>query len=382
MRSIAVETNGLLDSRRLGEHWLRRGALYALPAAATLSWLIYVLAAGELGRISHHWESSVTMIFGSFLAGSSPGGGGAVAFPIFTKVLEVPAEVARTFSLSIQAVGMTMASLIILLARRPIDPQAALVCIPAGIVGFLASLFLLGDEGAPFWPSDISPAFIKVSFTIILAAMSFMMFVTLRSRDRGTQRVRRWNGRIIAGLSIAAFLGGGVTAWVGTGVNVMLFLFAVLMAGLHPRVGVPTSILTMAAISVVGLLTLGIADGQLDIGLNASRDVVSLGGQPLGPLEGSRYDLTGLWLAAVPIVVWGAPLGTWVVHLLHEKRLIVFVGLLALTEVISTAIVLDDLHEDAGLIAYFVLGLLVAMGGVLLAKRYRRSILALPPEVP
>lgn len=382
LTSIAVQTISRLDPRRLGEHWLRQCAVYALPTAATVAWLVYVLSAGELDRLSHHWESAFTMIFGSFLAGSSPEGGGAVAFPVFTKVLEVPAQVARTFSLSIQAVGMTMAALIILLARRPVDPHAVLICIPAGIVGFLASLFLLGDENAPFWPSDLSPAFIKITFTIILAAMSFMMFVTLRSDHHGSERVRHWNRRVVVGLSVAAFVGGGITAWVGTGVNVMLFLFVVVMAGLHPRVGVPTSILTMATISIVGFLTLGLVDGQLDLTLNAARDVVRVGSQDVGPLEGSRFDLTGLWLAAVPIVVWGAPLGTWVVHVLHEKRLIFFVGLLALTEVISTAVLLDELHEDAGLIAYFVVGILVAMGAVLLAKRYRRSILALPPETP
>ena len=113
LTSIAVQTISRLDPRRLGEHWLRQCAVYALPTAATVAWLVYVLSAGELDRLSHHWESAFTMIFGSFLAGSSPEGGGAVAFPVFTKVLEVPAQVARTFSLSIQAVGMTMAALII-----------------------------------------------------------------------------------------------------------------------------------------------------------------------------------------------------------------------------------------------------------------------------
>lgn len=378
--STSAATIGMLHPRRLRALGLRRCALYLLPASATLAWLVYVLVAGELDRVGEHWESTITMIFGSFLAGSSPEGGGAVAFPIFTKVLEVPAEVARTFSLSIQAVGMTMASLIILLARRPIDRKTALICVPSGIAGFMVSLFLLGDENAPFWPSDLSPAFIKITFTIILAAMSFMMFVGLRSGDAGSPQVRHWNWRVVAGLAFAAFLGGGITAWVGTGVNVMLFLFAVVIAGLHPRVGVPTSILTMATLSIVGLLTLGVADGQVNLELNAARDVISVGGQAVGPLEGSRYDLTGLWLAAIPVVVWGAPLGTWVVHILHERRLIVFVGLLALTEVISTAVLLDKLHEDAGLIAYFVGGMLVAMTLILLAKRYRRTIMALPPE--
>jgi len=356
----------------------RRIALYALPATATLVWLIYVLAAGELDRISAHWESSITMVFGSFLGGSSPGGGGAVAFPIFTKVLDVPAPVARTFSLSIQAVGMTMASLIILLARRPIELRAIVVCAPVGGLGFIASLFLLGDEGAPFWPSDLSSGVVKVTFTIVLAAMSFMMFVMLRAPASEMAGVRRWNPRLVLGLALAAFVGGGITAWVGTGANVMLFLFMVVMVGLHPRVGVPTSVITMALISIIGLLTLGIADGQLDIDLNAAADVVAVGGTSVGPLDGSRYDLTGLWLAAVPVVVWGAPLGTWVVHILHERRLIGFVGLLALAEVVSTVVLLDALHEDAGLIASFVVGMAVAIGGILLARRHRGAILGLP----
>jgi hypothetical protein len=65
-------------------------------------------------------------------------------------VLEVPAEVARSFSLSIQAVGMTSASLIILIARRPVDARAALVSTPAGIAGFHAVLFLLGQSDTLF----------------------------------------------------------------------------------------------------------------------------------------------------------------------------------------------------------------------------------------
>ena len=97
-------------------------------------------------------------------------------------------------------------------------------------------------------------------------------------------------------------------------------------------------------------------------------------------MANNAANVKALWLAAIPVVVWGAPLGTWVVHILHERRLIIFVGLLALTEVISTAILLDTLHEDAGLIAYFIGGMLVAMTLILLAKRYRRTIMALPPD--
>ena len=66
----------------------RRSAMYGIPATVTLVWLVAVLASGSFGRALDHWQSALTMVFGSFLAGSSPVGGGAVAFPVFTKLLD------------------------------------------------------------------------------------------------------------------------------------------------------------------------------------------------------------------------------------------------------------------------------------------------------
>ena len=159
----------------------------------------------------------------------------------------------------------------------------------------------------------------------------------------------------------------------------MLFLFVVLMAGLHPRVGVPTSILTMASLSIVGFVTLALVHGQFDIDFNQADQIVSVGGRAAEPpLEASQADLLGFWLAAVPVVVWGAPLGTWVVHILRERRLIIFVGLLALAEVATTVIFLDDLRSNTALLAYFIGGLALALVGVRVLRRHRRAILGLP----
>ena len=62
-------------------HWCRQAAQYAIPAAITLVWLVAMLATESLGRAVDHWESSLTMVFGSFLGGSSPAGGSAAALP-------------------------------------------------------------------------------------------------------------------------------------------------------------------------------------------------------------------------------------------------------------------------------------------------------------
>lgn len=368
--------------RRVPRITLRMCAIFLVPATVTIAWLSYVLAADELGRAADHWEASIMMVFGSFLAGSSPEGGGAVAFPVLTKVLEVPADVARTFSLSIQAVGMTIAVVIIFITRRTVELRVVMIAVPAGAAGFLLALFLIGETDSLFWKSKVSPAAVKVTFTIILAAMSYIMFVSLRRPNRGASRIPYWNRRIWIGMFLAAFLGGLITSLTGTGVNVMVFLFVVVMCGLHPRVGVPTSILIMASISLIGFLTLAVFDGQFDIGLGANGQVTSVGGTDVESLDPKRYDLFGLWLAAVPVVVWGAPLGTWVLHILREERLIAFVATLAAIEVVSTAILLDELHSDVALIAYFVVGMGVAMLGVTLLSKYRRSILALPDEAP
>jgi uncharacterized protein len=70
---------------------VRSRLAWLLPAVFTLSWLVFVLANDHLGRVADHWRSSLTMAFGSFVAGSTPQGSGSVAFPVFTKVLDIPA---------------------------------------------------------------------------------------------------------------------------------------------------------------------------------------------------------------------------------------------------------------------------------------------------
>ncbi|RJE76142.1 hypothetical protein BGP78_14125 [Pseudoalteromonas sp. MSK9-3] len=62
-------------------------------------------------QLTASWKTGLTMLFGSFVAGSTPLGGWAVAFPILTKVLAVPAEDAKVFSLFIQSIGMSFATL-------------------------------------------------------------------------------------------------------------------------------------------------------------------------------------------------------------------------------------------------------------------------------
>jgi uncharacterized membrane protein YfcA len=356
----------------------RRVAIYVLPALATVGWLAWVLLAGHEERVADHWRAALTMVFGSFIGGSTPLGGGAVAFPVFTKLLDVSAPVARSFSLAIQAVGLGAAAVTILLARRPIEGRAVVVGLSAAAVGFVATQLLAADGGTPFWSPTIPAAYEKVTFTLLLAAMSYIVLLSLRSDERAMERVPVWNVRVFCGLCIAGLLGGVVSLLIGTGANLLIFFFLVVLCGLHPRIGVPTAVVTMAGVSVLGLAMLGVADGQLDIGLAATGEVVSVGGATVDALPGRQFDLFGLWLASVPVVVWGAPLGTWFVSVLCEDRLVAFVGVMAAVEVVTTVIFLDELYEDPALIAYAVFGLVLSIGGVRLLARHRHGLLGLP----
>ncbi len=332
-------------------------AVFAVPVVVSLVAIAYIAGTGQWDRVSSRWASSLTMAFGSFLAGSSPEGGGAVAFPIFTKVLHVEAPVARSFGLMIQAVGMTSASAFILARRRPIDRRSTLLGAAGGTAGLLISYVLLTDADHPFRSSVIPAEWVKVLFTILLATMSWIMVSALRQPGGPSTLPMVWNQRTTVGLLIAAVIGGGFSAMTGTGVNVLLFLFVVTLCGTRASVAVPSSILAMTVVSIVGFVMFGLVDGQLSIGFDAAGNVASVGGQAVAALDPDTFDLFALWLAAVPIVVWGAPIGSLVIAHVREERLVAFIAALAAVEVVTTLILVRQIREDLPLLVATMVGL-------------------------
>jgi hypothetical protein len=168
----------------------------------------------------------------------------------------------------------------------------------------------------------------------------------------------------------------------------------VVIIGVSPRIGVPTSVIVMAIVSVTGFVLYGLIDGQLSVALGADGGVTALGGETVsaGPgdklIEGAgpgadagRYDLFGLWLAAAPVVAFGAPLGSWASSLASDRQLVRFVIALAALETLSTIIFLEGLVDDPdpALITFAIAGGIVVVVGLAMLKRHRRAILGLPP---
>src|SRR5580704_2307535 len=187
-------------------------------------WTLWLIFGGR--HALHHllldWKVALTMVFGSMVGGGTSEGGGAIAFPIFTKVLHIAPYDARNFSLAIQSVGMGAASLTILWMRVPIEKRALLY---AGVPGIAGVVF-----GAYFVAPLVPPVIVRTSFTVLVTSLGVALLLVNRERGVGRNAGLTWFGgkeRII--LISAGFLGGIVSALVGTGENSVTFMVMVLL---------------------------------------------------------------------------------------------------------------------------------------------------------
>ena len=86
------------------------------------------------------WYMSVTMVFGSMVAGATSEGGAAVAFPVMTLVFGIAPAVARDFSYMIQSVGMTSAAFTILYMKVLVEWKAVYYTTIGGVAGIIFGL--------------------------------------------------------------------------------------------------------------------------------------------------------------------------------------------------------------------------------------------------
>lgn len=254
------------------------------------------------GLFRNYWPATVTMMLGSFVAGATAEGGGAVAFPVFTKVLHLASTDARTFSLMIQSFGMGMASIYIVTRRiRVLPPVIGWVSL-GGVVGHLAGIFWL----------VIPNPYPKVLFTFITTAFGVILFLsTYLMKHTPYPDLPGWGPRYrLLFLGVGVF-GGIFASQVGSGIDVVTFMLLTLAFGVDEKVSTPTTVIIMALNSLVGFFLHGVV--LQDIGV-----------------------MWNYWLVAMPIVIVGAPLGAFVVSRLKRHAVINFLLLLISLELVTT----------------------------------------------
>ena len=61
-----------------------------------LVWIVLVTWGGHLGTALAHWPMAVAMAVGSYVAGSTPMGGGTVGFPVLVLLMDLPATLGQS----------------------------------------------------------------------------------------------------------------------------------------------------------------------------------------------------------------------------------------------------------------------------------------------
>lgn len=278
---------------------------------------------------SQYWPATIGMIFGSFIAGSTPLGGGVVAFPIGVLILGFTSQESRDASVLVQSVGMNAASFLLFTTKRYLL-NFELICINIvfGIIGMLIGL--KSNES-----SELTNLIYTVSvfgFGIIyfysnvfnkdenknnrditrVDSVSHIHVVGARNQSSvgiGTdiidgklggkpdgKRDTRYKTYLVYTLMCAfATVGGFLTASVGSGSDIMVFVFGVYVwNNIYNDNKFDENVLTASSVVIMGVLSFATTTTRV------------LSSDPI------TNHVILCWAAMAFIVVLGAPVGSLV----------------------------------------------------------------------
>lgn len=334
------------------------------PIVVEIAWWIWALVDADtrLGRfaeptpyVGDFYYMSITMIFGSMVAGATSEGGGAIAFPVMTLLLGVPPLVARDFSFAIQSFGMSAAAITIFGLRVPVDYEALIWASLGGCVGLVSGLLGI----APY----VAPAYAKLLFVSVWVTFAVALFkLNSRGRDRrvyqsallsdqalndsitvhgsndgddssanddaqktkkeSTAEEKRQKQKRAVVLFFTGVFGGICSAIAGSGIDIASFSILTLFYRVSEKVATPTSVVLMALNAIIGVIC----------------RVVGIGG---AYAPGQQEAVWNFVSVCVPIVVIGAPLGAtisarlprhWLAYLIYFLDTVQFVSALAVIQ--------------------------------------------------
>jgi len=285
-----------ITRRPLSVYW---GAVVLIVSG----WVVAMNYLQWWDMFSETWPISLTMVLGSFIAGATSEGGGAVAFPVFTKLFDIAPQDAKVFSFFIQSFGMTMAGLFIYLKKIPVLWNVIFTALSAGIIGLISGELLL----------VIPDPYPKLLFTFIAGIFAFFLIYNRWGiPDNPINHFRFEKAGDYLVILATGFLGGLVASVVGVGIDMLIFIVLTLLYGINEKISTPTTVVLMGLLSVVGFIW------------------------HAGITNDVNPDVWRYWMSCIPIVIFGAPLGAWVCSKIGRDHLIWFLLFLIAIEVIST----------------------------------------------
>lgn len=254
--------------------------------SALLVWGFLFTTFNDLAFLGSHWHYPAIMVLGAFVAGLTPEGGGAVAFPVLSIFFNVDRVIARDFSLMIQSIGMTSASIFILTnkANTLRNYKPLLWFVPVSFAGFVLGMQLLQNI----------PVFIIQALFLSLITTFAIAYINSKHRgDLHALAASRPADRIL--LTVILILGGMCASLFGTGADIILYTLLVTRFTMNEKIATHMSIILMASISILGY---------------AYRHFVDAGLSP---------DQFRTWLCAYPVVLFMAPFGTYILQRINVE---------------------------------------------------------------
>jgi uncharacterized membrane protein YfcA len=287
------------------------------------------------------WFMSLTMAFGSFIAGASAEGGGAVAFPVMTLIFKIPAEVARNFGLAIQSLGMTMASLLIFLRGIKVEHKYLWLTSAGGALGiFLGTWYLVPIIPGPF---------AKMLFVTFWLSFGLVLYYVNEIYKRHTvDDLPHFSAFEKFTIVIVGIIGGMLSSLLGSGLDIFSFSYVTMRYHLSEKVATPTSVVIMGLNTVVGFF----------LHYFILKD--------FGPEE------FNYWLVCIPVVIFGAPVGAYFINSKTRSFISKFLYLIILVQFVSALFII----KPAGTLLYFsifvfVFGIFFFFGFALLSRKIK-----------
>ena len=325
---------------------MENNSLLRLASLCACTWIVYLAAIGPeqaINNIYRHWEVTITMIFGSFAAGSTALGGGAIAFPVFTKILHTPPFEAKIFSLMIQSIGMGAATFLIIMNKIKVEWNIVLLGTLSGSLGITISSYYI-------YPL-LSPTMIKLLFTMLLSSFGLTLLFMLIKDNRYNEKMVIWTKREKTIVLVAGCIGGLISGLQGSGIDIVIFSVMVLIFRISETIATPTSVVIMALNSIAGSILHNLV----------YNDVPSI--------------VIEYWYSAIPVVVIGAPLGAHLCSTLTRqsivKALIFLIAIEAISTFALTQLDMKYIFVCATLLILFLLSNIMMMNiGTKLYKSY------------
>lgn len=253
-----------------------------------ITWLWYMISHDNFGIYATRWPAALTMLFGSFIAGASPEGSAAIAYPVFTLLLKIPPEVARNFAFAIQSIGMTSASLLILGLKIKVDWNYIKYVSIGGAFGLVLGTYYV----VPL----ISPMQAKLFFVSLWLSFGIALWLQNRNSHREVfDSIQNFTKSDVFKLITFGFIGGIISSIFGTGINIFTFCLMTIYYQVSEKVATPSSVIIMTIETLLGVF----------IHTRITHDF-----QPLA------FEL---WLTCIPIVVFFAPLGAFVISKMKRE---------------------------------------------------------------